>query len=406
MRLWFRFVSAASLFLILCRSGGAAELFEARTIFDPAQASHGHVHASCVVECPNGDLRAVWYENGAPLPPPYFSRQQDKSDDVRIGGSRLARGSTVWDEPFVMVDTFGVSDNNPCLVVDQSERLWLIYPTLLGVPEWSWGSALIRYHVASKYQGPGRPQWDEQQILVPHVEGIGAVVEQTLAKLENHPDFDRERIASYRSGLQQRLKEPLTQRLGWMPRAHPLIRRDGTLLLPLSNENFDVPAMALTADGGKTWTFSKPVPEGGLQQPTVVEFPDGRLAAFFRNSDPRRRIKRSDSTDGGMTWSETTLTQLPHPGSGIEALLLQNGHLVMIYNDKEKDPRDRLAVSLSEDGGISWGWTRRLEETAGARFDYPSLIQAKDGTLHATYSDNLKTIKHVHFNEEWIRAGK
>ena len=37
-------------------------------IFDPAVQSHGHVHASCIVECPNGDLLAVWYENGPKLP--------------------------------------------------------------------------------------------------------------------------------------------------------------------------------------------------------------------------------------------------------------------------------------------------------------------------------------------------
>jgi predicted neuraminidase len=33
------------------------------------------------------------------------------------------------------------------------------------------------------------------------------------------------------------------------------------------------------------------------------------------------------------------------------------------------------------------------------------MIQARDGTLQATYSYNVQTIKHVHFNEEWIRHG-
>jgi len=47
-----------------------------------------------------------------------------------------------------------------------------------------------------------------------------------------------------------------------------------------------------------------------------------------------------------------------------------------------------------------------LEQVPGGRFDYPSLIQAKDGTLHATYSFNLKTIMHAHFNEEWIQQEK
>jgi predicted neuraminidase len=40
---------------------------------------------------------------------------------------------------------------------------------------------------------------------------------------------------------------------------------------------------------------------------------------------------------------------------------------------------------------------------AGQRFDYPPIVQGRDGLLHATYSYNLKTIKHVTFNEAWIK---
>ena len=64
-----------------------------------------------------------------------------------------------------------------------------------------------------------------------------------------------------------------------------------------------------------------------------------------------------------MTWSEVTSTDLLHPGAGIEALLLDNGQLLMIYNDKEEGPRDKLAVSLSDDRGKTWRWTRHLENT-------------------------------------------
>jgi predicted neuraminidase len=71
----------------------------------------------------------------------------------------------------------------------------------------------------------------------------------------------------------------------------------------------------------------------------------------------------------------------------------------------EDSPRDKLAVSISDDRGQTWKWTRHLEDLEGGRFDYPSIIQAQDGTLHATYSYNLETIKHVHFNEDWVQAG-
>jgi hypothetical protein len=83
-----------------------------------------------------------------------------------------------------------------------------------------------------------------------------------------------------------------------------------------------------------------------------------------------------------------------------------------------------LAVALSDDEGKTWKWKRHLEfdspgPEAGA-YHYPSIIQARDGSLHASYSYHLnkanlekdadgrlkrKTIKHAHFNEEWVMAG-
>ena len=371
---------------------------ETALIFDPEKERHGHVHASCIVVCPNGDLRVAWYENGPPLPAPYFSGQQDKSDDVRIGGSRKARGAETWEPPFVMADTFGVSDNNPCMAIDRDQRLWLFHATLLGVPEVAWESALVQYHIASDYVKPGPPKWERESILVAHPVDFEQALDADSG-LSNPLGRLRAKIAK------GQLKDPFKCRLGWMPRAHPLVKSDGAILLPLANENFMLAAMAFTRDGGQTWTISHAVPATGLEQPTVVEFPDGAMTAFFRNDHPKHRILRSDSQDGGMTWGAVTLTDLPNPGSGIEAVLLGNGHLAIIYNDSEKDPRDRLAVSISEDRGKTWRWTRHVENTPGQRFDYPSLIQTPDGTLHATYSYNTKTIKYARFNEAWVQHG-
>jgi predicted neuraminidase len=188
-----------------------------------------------------------------------------------------------------------------------------------------------------------------------------------------------------------------------MPRVHPLSLRDGALLVPLANENFNVAAMAITRDGGESWTFSRAVPGLGVTQPSVVQVPDGGLIAFFRDATSAHRIHRSESGDGGMTWSPVVATTLPNPGGGLEALALASGDLAIVYNDKENSPRDRLAVSISTDRGRTWRWTRHLENTPGQRFDYPSLVQARDGSLHATYSYNLKTIKHVTFDESWVK---
>src|ERR1043166_5057151 len=332
--------------LLFSNTAPAQSNFEAEFIFDPALESHRHVHASCIVEGPNGDLRAVWYENGPRLPAPYFSAQQDKSDDVRIGGAQKARDAKAWDTPFVMADTFGISDNNPCMAVDSQNRLWLIYPTLLGAPEWSWGSALVRYKLSSSFDKPGPPVWDKENILVPHVIGLKKLMSELSEQAVAKGQQTAEQAATRKRRLEERTKSnPLIERLGWMPRAHPLVRSDGALVVPLSHENFNIAAMAITKDGGETWTFSSPVPEMGLTQPTLAELADGTIVAFFRSGGGQHRIKRSESKDGGLTWGPVTVTDRPHPGAGIEARMLKSGHVALIYNDTEKE-RDKLAISV------------------------------------------------------------
>jgi len=391
--------------LVVAGAAASDPFLETELIFEPDETGHGHVHASCIVECPNGDLRAVWYENGTRLPG-FWTEDRDKSDDVRIGGARKPKNADRWEPTFVMADTFGVSDNNPCMVIDKEERLWLVYGTLVGVPESSWGSSLVRYHVASEYDAPGPPKWDTSNILVVHPNGFKEALEASVRN-NVRPGYEltEERLEKRVSWADKMIADPFKSRFGWMPRAHPLVRSDGTVLLPLANENFGLAAVAMTNDGGDTWTISKAVPQRGLIQPTLVAFSDGHISAFFRNSNPAKVILRSESEDGGMTWSATTLTDRPHPGSGIEAILLANGHLLMIYNDNTEGPRDQLAVSISEDRGKTWRWTRHLEDTPGGRFDYPSIVQGEDGTLHASYSFNTKSIKYAHFNEAWVQQG-
>jgi hypothetical protein len=110
----------------------------------------------------------------------------------------------------------------------------------------------------------------------------------------------------------------------------------------------------------------------------------------------------------------------------VEAIVLRSGAWLLINNDLENE-RHSLAVTLSDDEGKTWSCKRHLERDteadvkAGAgSYHYPSIIQASDGTLHATYSFRQKksdtrldatgkpaaeSIKHAHFNEAWVRQG-
>jgi predicted neuraminidase len=78
-----------------------------------------------------------------------------------------------------------------------------------------------------------------------------------------------------------------------------------------------------------------------------------------------------------------------------------------VYNDTTRG-RNSLAVSISDDEGKTWKWTRHLEKHAQGGYHYPSVIQGRDGKIHALYSyfvDGGKSMKHAAFNEEWVQAG-
>ena len=70
-----------------------------------------------------------------------------------------------------------------------------------------------------------------------------------------------------------------------------------------------------------------------------------------------------------------------------------------------------------EEHAKSFTWMRHLEMEApgGGAFHYPSIVQGKDGLLHASYSyfkpNSLeggkegKSIKYAVFNEAWVMEG-
>ena len=88
-----------------------------------------------------------------------------------------------------------------------------------------------------------------------------------------------------------------------------------------------------------------------------------------------------------MSWSPVTDSSFPNPGASIEAIRLANGHWALVYNDNPRG-RHSLAVSLSENEGTTWKWTRHLaSEAAGkGQFHYPSVIEDSRGLIDVTYT--------------------
>jgi predicted neuraminidase len=393
----------------------AAEPFHRAELIFPLE--HWHNHGSCIVECPNGDLLVCWFNGSG----------ERTADDVKVEGARLRKGETRWSARFTMADTSGYPDTNCCMFIDPQQRLWLLWPTILAN---EWESALMKYRIASRYDGDGPPQWEASEVLhvTPGPE-FEEAVKQAMAGVEAgiaaQPGDAQRQLWAYVTQTRKIAGDKLSRRLGWMTRAHPFVLDGKRLIVPLYSDGFSFSLMAFTDDWGETWKTSTPLVGAGNIQPSIVRRKDGTLYTLMRdNGPPPKRLHRSESRDRGETWSPVSDSDLPNPGAGAEIITLRNGHWAVINNDVERG-RHRLTVSISDDEGKTWKWKRALESDPegpdAGRYHYPSIIQAQDGTLHATYSYHVaekgakkdeqgrplhKSIKHAHFNEEWVMQGR
>ncbi len=366
-------------------------LYERSAIF-PANPKHNH--ASCIAETKPGRLLAVWYSGSG----------EREADDVVIEGAWRNQGDAQWGPKFLVADTPGYPDCNPALFAAPDRSLWLFWPTIL---DHRWEGALLKYARCDRPgDDPGPPRWSRTGVLHVTPEGFPAETKRALAGLN---DSEKERYRTELEEVERRSRDELYQRLGWMPRVHPVALPTGRWVLPLYSDTFSASIMAISDDRGETWRASHPLLGFGNIQPSLVRKNDGVLVAFMRDNGPHHRIRLSTSPDDGISWSPVTDSPFPNPGAGIEAIRLADGHWVLVYNDTARG-RHSLAISVSDDEGATWKWTRHLERMAPeqGQFHYPSLIQAADGSIHVTYTHRPakqgSTIEHVHLNEAWLLA--
>ena len=157
-----------------------------------------------------------------------------------------------------------------------------------------------------------------------------------------------------------------------------------------------------TSDFGKTWTATPPVNDGkkiGAIQPSILFLEDGSLEAIGRTHNDK--IFQIFSHDDGKTWGEMSLTDLPNPDSGTDAVTLRDGRQLLVYNHNVRTGsnnkgRSPLNVAVSPDG-TNWFAALVLEDDPNAPngFAYPAVIQTSDGLVHITYTWERKRIKHV-----------
>lgn len=185
----------------------------------------------------------------------------------------------------------------------------------------------------------------------------------------------------------------------------PVQLADGTIFCPSSAESEATGwtvHFELTRDLGRTWQIVGPIntrQEFNAIQPSVLFHRDGRLQVLCRSKEDV--ITTSWSADQGRTWGKMTATALPNPSSGTDAVTLADGRQLLVYNpttrqaDGRSGPRSPLCVAISDDG-LTWQQVRTLEnDDAPNGYSYPAVIQARDGSVHITYTWRRTRIRHV-----------
>ena len=330
---WFLPLLAIALGSPLLTLGAAQPgLVQSEFIFETAPFPS--CHASTIAEPQPGKLVAAW-----------FGGTRERDPDVGIWLSRLAAGQ--WTPPVEVAN--GVQSPskrfpcwNPVLFQPRTGPLLLFYKIGPSPSSW-WGMMMTSVD--------GGVTWSAPQRLPAGI----------LGPIKNKP----------------------VQLPG------------GDLLCPSSSENAGWRVhFERTSDLGRTWSATPAVNDGkaiSAIQPSILLLKNGQIEAVGRTRNDR--IFAIQSGDDGLTWGPMRLTVLPNPNSGIDAVTLNDGRHLLVYNATTKG-RSPLNVAVSSDGG-AWQAALVLEDQRGKEFSYPAVIQTADGRAHITYTWDRRRIRHV-----------
>ena len=296
-------------------------------------------HASTIESMPEG-LVAAW-----------FGGTHEKNKDVEIWVSRKTNGS--WTEPVSVANGIQHKDKRyPC---------W--NPVLFKYPD---GPLMLFYKV-----GPSPTKW--------------------WGEFKTSDDSGITWSKSCR--LPEDILGPIKNK--------PVLMDDGRLICPSSTEHNGWRVhFEITHDKGRTWEIVGPIndaSEYNVIQPSILTYENGKMQILCRSKE--NYVISSWSDDGGYTWSKLEPTELPNPNSGIDAVTINNGLQMIIYNHSKLEDnklvglRTPLNIAVSEDG-INWKEVLTLEDQPG-EYSYPAIIQGNDGYIHITYTYKRKKVKYI-----------
>ncbi len=320
------------------------------------------VHSSSITQMPDGKLFAVWFQGS-----------REGGPDIALYTSVFDRDAKTWSAPKELLGRERASVEigrrlktigNPVLFTDSRGRTWLFFVTV-SVFGWSGGD------VNFKYSDDSGKTWSN------------------ASRLELSP----------------------VPHSGTLVKGKPFEYADGTIGLPVyrSYDQYSYPELVRIDRDGTVLsrvTMSDGV-RGGLQ-PSVITLTGSDAVAFLRyNGDDPKRILRINTSDGGVTWTKPLKLELPNPDSAVASLRLSDGSIILVF-DNSTQYRNVLSMAISTDLGVSWKIIHTFDNDTEANVNdersYPDLFKTQDGEIHLLYTWKRQKIRHIVFNEAWIRS--
>lgn len=325
-----------------------AQLFTSNDI--SAEATAPVQHGSSLVELDDRSLLVSWYAGTA-----------EAAADTRVLVRRSRTGGTSWEptQTAVLPHECAVESwlsnkavGNTALFRDRHNIIWLFY----GAVEFGgWSGAHIDYKI-SRDSGQ---TWSE----------------------------------SHR----------LTDGLGDLPRSKPIELGSDHIFLPFSHSavrRYCGGIEAQISDGQIAKMVRWSIENRWLSHPTFVGINPNRVLAFLR-ARGGGKLQSATFDLRKNVWSKPQPTNLPNPDSGVDAIRLGDGRILLAYNDNAA-ARNPLSIAISGDG-ITFRKLRDIENDPGQEFSYPSLVSAKDGTFYLSYTwHHSVAIKCAHFDAAWL----
>lgn len=361
------------------------------------------VHAASVTELQDGRLLSVW-----------FGGSREGASDVNIYGAYFDPATQQWGDNQILASRPSTHKamgrtirklGNPVVSQAPDGKLWLFY---VSVSLGGWGGSAIN----ASYSTDAGVSWTTPTRLI---------------------------------------TSPFTN-ISTLVKGAPVYYQDGSIGLPVYHEFIGKFAELLRLDANGTVLDKARISHGkhSLQPVVVPTNPEQAVALMRYSGSAPKRAMLSRTETGGEYWPAPHKTAQANPNSALTALRLADGSIIAVMNDLD-DGRHRLGLLRSVDDGENWQLIARLEgdeeyygatlpradytpiieqdflesggpiadtrwETYSQRldkricdddlcrfiYDYPFLIQGKNGTFHLVYTWNKSFIKHLQFNQAWL----